>query len=368
MKTLVIKKSSMNANDLYDYNKIQYKNEGFVPCKIEEEKENLNIKYQIDRMRSFSEIRDVSRQERIRALIDVSDKFHMCKEYMFNISPDNLYFDYNYRTFVMLRDIWARGEEPTEEEAEGQFLKEYKALIGYALQKKYSYEDYIEGGMELLQKQPFLKCIYLAQTITEVVELLNEELESIIKDIKANKLLVNKSSYRQRGICIIAGAILLLAAGAYIAYYSLWEKPLLVSKLEAENAFLREDSIQVIDALSDVDVRDLEAEQKYILSNAYITMESLTAEQKENILSKLSVDSDVKLMEYWIHIGRLNAIEAENVAMQLSDDELLLYAYMLDKDITESDTTMTGEDKATKLEELERKIEELSKSYITEEE
>ncbi len=61
-------------------------------------------------------------------------------------------------------------------------------------------------------------------------------------------------------------------------------------------------------------------------------------------------------------------MEAENIAMQRSDDELLLYAYMLDKDLTQTDTVMTGEEKAAKLADLEEKIANLAKQYEAEEE
>lgn len=368
MQTIRVKKSAMNAEGIYDYNKIQFSKEGFLSCEIKEEKENLNIQYHTGDMLPCTEIRNFSKQDRIRVLLDVAGKFGYRKEYCFSLSPDNLYFDRNFRVYIMQRDIWARGEEPGRESEEERFLQEYKALIGYALQKKYCFEDYTEGGLELLEKKPFLKKIYHAETIEGVTELLTEEFETITRDIRENKILVKKSNWRQRTIYIVASMILLVAAGAYIGYYSLWERPLMTSKLEAENAYLRGDSIKVIDALSGISMAQLEYEQKHILSNAYVSMESLTAEQKENILARLSVNGDVKLMEYWIYIGRLNAIEAENIAMQLSDDELLLYAYMLEKDLTESDTTMTGEEKAAKLKELEGKIDDLAEPYMTEEE
>lgn len=368
MQTISVKKSSMNAEDIYDYNKIQYPKEGFLPCEITEEKESLNIRYQTGDTISMQEIRNYSRQDQIRVLLDAAEKFWYRREYQFSLAPDNLFFDKNFRIYIMQRDIWARGEEPAKEVETEKFLREYKALIGYALQKKYSYEDYAEGGLELLEKKPFLKKIYHAETMEEVTALLTEEFETITQDIRKNKILVKKSSQRKKVIYVIVSMILLAAAGACIGYYSLWERPLMVSKLEAENAYLRGDSVQVIDALSDVGIAQLGQEQKYILSSAYVSMESLTAEQKENILAKLSVNSDVKLMEYWIYIGRLNAIEAENIAMQLSDDELLLYAYMLEKDLTESNTAMTGEEKAAKLKDLESKIENLAEPYMTEEE
>ncbi len=54
--------------------------------------------------------------------------------------------------------------------------------------------------------------------------------------------------------------------------------------------------------------------------------------------------------------------------MQLSDDELLLYAYMLDKSQTESNTTISGEEKEQSLKDIQSKIDELTKKYDIEKE
>ena len=159
-------------------------------------------------------------------------------------------------------------------------------------------------------------------------------------------------------------SMLLLAAGAAaILYYSFIERPKTKAMLQAEIDFLKGDYIQVIDDLAGLSMQDLFYDQKYILSVAYVNTESLTGEQKINILEKIPINGDEKLMEYWIYIGRLIPLEAENIAMQKSDDELLLYAYMLEKDLTETDTEMTGEEKAAKLTELEGKISKLAEKY-----
>ena len=122
-----------------------------------------------------------------------------------------------------------------------------------------------------------------------------------------------------------------------------------------------------VDDLKQLPMNRLSYDQKYVLSVSYVNLESLSLEQKQNILDKLPVNGDEKLMEYWIYIGRLQPVEAENIAMQKSDDELLLYAYMLDKDLTEADENLNGEEKAQKLEDLESKISHLAEVYMKEE-
>ncbi len=357
-----IKKSEIQAETIYDYKKIEYKNDRFLDCVIEEKEELLEITYEINEYHPFTDIRTCTKKEKLRILIDAACLSILRKEYTFSIRPENLYFDENYRVYVMERDIFRQREVP-----ESDFLEEYKALAGYSLQKKYTYEDYREGGMDLLKKNKFLKSIFSLQTLEEVTERLEEEYQKVSKEIREKKLLVNKKMYIGSRIYMIVSILLLAVSISAIVYYSFFEKTRLEAKLQAEVDFLKGDYIQVIDDLSRLSMEYLSYDQKYILSVAFVNLESLTVEQKENILEKLPINGDVKLMEYWIYIGRLNPLEAENIAMQKSDDELLLYAYMLEKDLTETDTQMTGEEKAAKLEELEGKIEKLAEKYKTEE-
>ena len=357
-----MKKSDLQAETEYDYKKIEYPNERFLACHIEEKEETLEFTYETEGYHPFIETRTVSKQEKLRILIDAVRLFTIRKEYSFSLNPENLYFDENYRVYVLERDI-CKSEE-TQEEA---FPEEYKALIGCSMQKKYSFEDYLEGGMSLFKKNKFLKMLMPLETLDEIIAFLEEKYQEISKEIRERRLLVNKNAYISSRVYIVVSILLLIAGAGVIGYYSLYEKPVLEAKLQSEIDFLKGDYIQVIDDLEELSVQQLSYDQKYILSVAYVNTESLTVEQKENILQKLPINGEEKLMEYWIYIGRLLPLEAENIALQRSDDELLLYAYMLEKDLTETDTQMTGEEKAAKLEELNGKIEKLAEKYVEEE-
>lgn len=359
----VIKKSEMRAESDYDYKKLSHPKDKFLDCTIDEQTESLEITFACRNYYPFTDIRKCTMQEKLRILLDAGQLESLRSEYAFSIKPDNLFYDDNARVYVMMRDVYQRGEVD-----EDHFLEEYKALIGYALQKKYSYEDYYEGGEDLYQKNKWLKAIAPLETMEEVLELLENEYQKLTKEIREKKLLVSKNGFWWSRIYIIISVLIIIAASSLIIYNNFVEKPRTEAKLQAEIDFLKGDYIQVIDDLSKLSMEYLGYDQKYILSVAYVNMESLTAEQKQNILEKIPINGDEKLMEYWIYIGRLNPVEAENIAMQKSDDELLLYAYMLDKDLTETDVVMTGEEKAGKLADLESKIEKLAEKYEIEEE
>ena len=55
------------------------------------------------------------------------------------------------------------------------------------------------------------------------------------------------------------------------------------------------------------------------------------------------------------------------MAMALSDDKLLVYAYMKEADILEGNTAMDGAEKQERLDTLEQEIEKLGAKYEPEE-
>lgn len=358
-----IMKSVICASGYFDFEKLRYSRPQFLDCRIEEEKEEVVFYYDVQEKRSFMKMREEKKTDRLKALLEIKKLEGVFGEYHFELRPENLYYDRNYRVFVKSRDLFERGMAGDEKE----FLAQYKALVGYALQKKYSFEDYLKGGSDLYQKNAFLKAAAEAASVEELYGLLEEEYRRLYDIVTNKKVEVNKSWYRLSSWCIAAAIVLIAAAGAVLIYLSFVLLPRKNAMMDAAASYLDGNYVKVIDDLRDIDMKYLDQHQKYILAVSYVRSESLTPEQKENILLTITVDGEEKIKDYWIYLGRLDTLEAENVAMQRSDDELLLYAYMTEKAILEKNTEISGEEKAARLSELEKKIEELAEQYEEEE-
>ena len=102
---------------------------------------------------------------------------------------------------------------------------------------------------------------------------------------------------------------------------------------------------------------------KYILAVSYANSESFRKEEIQTIVSKLGPGSNEKELNYWIYLGRLDIERAEDIALALSDDKLLIYAYMKESDLLESNTDITGTEKKERLDKLEQEITRLGKKY-----
>lgn len=364
MKEQTLKKSELNIQDAYDYGRITMRREHLIPCSLQEEDEDIILQFDMDGLKPLSDIRQAKEENKLLLLMDAMQLDALMGEYQFELGPDNLFYDENFKIWVLMRDVYPQGEEAKEEEN----LKKEKALCAYVLQNKYSYEDYYEGGMKLLKRSKFLKEIYEKSDAGQIRECLEQKRQKILTDKEKHMLEVRKSSYLTKSVMAIIFPILVIGLiGFGVFYYETIGKVRQIM-LVADNYYIAGDLISMIDEMESLTIDQMDLEHKFILAQAYIRSEDLTAEQKENILASFNLTSNEKIMEYWIHIGRLEVQEAENIAMQYSDNELLLYAYMKDKALTETNTVMDGTEKQQKLADLEDKIEGLAEPYTQEEE
>ncbi len=361
--TMTIKKSAIVARE-NEYSILCEDRKGFLTCNIEEMEEELLFTYSTQHVKPLSQLRKDDKLKQMVVLGNIKELESYRQEFSFSMNPDNLYYDMKGNVYVMHKDIVSRDYSGKQE----HFIEEYKSLIGYALQKRYGYEDYLEGGQTLLRKDKFLNQIYNAETIDELLNSLEIQYDHIVEDRNVHYIEVKRATHKKRSIYIVFSSlmiIILLGGLLYLYFYKIEEQS---NMLEVYGDYLVEDYVALIDASKNIRIENLDSRQKYVLAVAYVKSEDLTAEQKDNILTLLLPEGDQQILEYWIALGRGNVEEAENIAMQRSDDELLLYAYLKEKQQLEGNTELTGEQKNEAITELQNKIDSLAEQYSAEEE
>jgi len=359
-----VKKSMFVAKTQYDYKKLTFSEPYLIGATLEEEKEDLIFTYDIENKKQMNEIRQEDRLMVLSVLMSLNELKSGKEKYNFKMDPDNLYYDLNNRISVKQRDIYAEGSGFDKDE----FLEDYKALAGFALQKKYSFADYRQGGIKLLSKNKLLEKIREAVTAEDIQKALMDEYNLVKQDRKEKKILLNKGSYRGFQIAACVFGVLCIAAAVYIGYRLLKEDPYKNAVIAADNAYIEQNYVDCIDSMKGIKVNDMEKHQKYILANSYIHSENLTKEQKTNILGNISLNETQARLDYWIYLGRGDTDDAIDIALQQSDDQLLLYAYMKKKSLVEYDVALSGEEKSQQLSDLDSKMQPLMEKYNTEEE
>ena len=354
-----VQRADMEAKTIYDFKRLEHGTVAMLPMTIKEEKETLLLCFDMEGMHSITEVQKMEKLQKLELILQVAE---LEKDYMrfeFQLSPENLYYDRLNRVKIKFRDITTGLYEERKE----QFLKLYQALIGYIMDGSRPYEDYLSGGKELLKDQKEVVTLLSAETLEEEISLLQTLYENYKKEETILKIKVDKKKYKKMNIYGIVSSVFLVVLFGAVVYGYFWHIPRQDKIVEANDAYLQKDYIRVIDSLKDFEIGQMERAQKYILATAYIqgeSVDSFSTKDKEVILSKINYQSNEGIFDYWIHLGRMEVKEAENLALQMSDDQLLLYAYLQELSRIEEDQEMSGEEKSSKKQDLMKKVEELA--------
>ncbi len=356
-----MKKSELAAKDLYDYKRIICTESYLVPAELKEEKEELIFTYKIGNWMSVSEVRKEDILEVLLVLESIGGLQEGRRKYSFSLRPENIYYDQHGNVKVKQRDVHMQGDMYDED----SFLNEYKSVIGFSLQKKYGYEDFLNGGIQLLGKEGLAGEIKDKETVEEIRESIHNYYIKVKDDRIKTKILLPKKNYTAAKITAIILGVLLLGTAGFLGYHMIFKEPYKDAVIKLSDAYASSDYVACIDSMEKISVEKMNLFQKYMLANAYVRSENLTQEQKGNILEKMTLKDSASKLEYWIHLGRKDTEKAEDIALRQSDDQLLLYAYMKEKANIEDNTKLSGSEKSQKLDEITKKMEPLMEKYKT---
>lgn len=361
--TKLVKKSTLQAKDYFDYEKLRLAGTGFLPCGYKEDGEDILFTYDMEGMKPLKEILEEPKEQQYHLLINFAMLEKAYMEYQIPVTLDELYYDENYLVYVRDRDLYEEGKKGKKED----FLVIYKSFAGGILSRRYTVEQILESGLSILKNERGFQKIYQCDSVEAVKEELAERKRELKEKTERTKRLVSKRSFRIWRAVAVAAVILACGFGAYTVYSAEFIIPKQEAVIGASQKYIMNDFIGCIDMLEGLKPEEMDPGTKYILAVSYAKSESLKQEEIASIVERLSPETSERELDYWIYLGRRDLGAAENIAMALSDDKLLVYAYMKEADILESDTSMDGTEKKQRLDTLEQEITKLGAKYETEE-
>ena len=233
-----IKKSALQAEGIFDYQKLMYPDTGLIAVKIEEEGEELLLTYNLEALTPMTEIRKEDITTRLAVLENIELLAACRKSYYFTLEPENLYYDRNHLVYVKQRDICGEDREYDEQ----KWMEEYKALIGYALQKQYSYADYVQGGMQLL-KGGILQKVRQVEFVEELVRLLEQRKQEIETERSVKMIFLNRRRYRTLQASFVVALLLAIVLAVYALVDFIRTEPYKDAVIAAENAYISADYV-----------------------------------------------------------------------------------------------------------------------------
>jgi type VII secretion protein EssB len=231
------------------------------------------------------------------------------------------------------------------------------------LQNKYSFIDYIEGGMDLLDNHDSTKMVNEWKSLEDAISILTEKQRNLRLYEKNSQKKISKAAY----IGFIAATSIFLVSTAVSLFFLVYNNHTMIkpqtSIIRAQRAYIDIDYMTVIKELSAISIDKMDVHEKYILAVSYVkgqSVDNFSNDEKAVILSKLSVKGDERLLNYWIYIGRLEIEKAKDIALKLEDSQLLLYSLLQERNQISDNHELTGTEKSGKIKEIDSEIQSIA--------
>ena len=363
---IIEKKSNLKANTFFDFKYLIREEAGLIPCRFQEEEEEVKFVFDMTDLTPLKDMENEPMVNKYRFLCNVKTLRPLYSEYSFALSESNIYYDNNYMPYILSRDILEL-QSVTAEENERHFFEEYKKLAAGVINKKYTCRQVQESGIEILKKDKEMTSVLEADSTEVLSQVLAEKWKEAARVIKDEKKLVDKKKYRTFQVMSIGVIIALVLGIVYTGYQVFYIMPVEKAVIQASKSYVIQDYPGCVEDLGTVSIDRMDTYTKYILAVSYAKNEMLKKEELNNIVEKLSIYSNEIELDYWIYLGRYEVEMAENIAKALSDDKLLIYAYMKEINMLENNVTIDGTEKQSRLTELNNQITNLGKKYLEQE-
>jgi type VII secretion protein EssB len=216
------------------------------------------------------------------------------------------------------------------------------------------YADLVEGAVASSDR--LVRKISAAQNADDILIVLQQAYQEATK----NQSIVRTSRYRIfKWLGIVATIIVLITAGGLIYTFGVLV-PQQNRIIAGQSAYAVGDYNTVTTTLKNDDPKKLSPSVQYILATSYVNMDSLTKKQKQEITNNLSPKSSTNTLLYWIDLGRGQFSQALDLAKNIGDNQLTLYAYTKLYDATKADNNLSGSTKQERLTNYEQNI----KKYV----
>ena len=273
------------------------------------------------------------------------------------VCPENILIDESLTAYFLHYGV--KESIPPYERNKERLWAETKAIIAAAVQPKYKFDQYIQFSKSI-ELSPVAVKIMEAKDEQELLTTIQDRLQLLEKEEKKYTKIA-KTKWNWVRYSLIGLLVVLLPLGIYTGYAALVIQPQQEAYVAVQAPYIQGNYSEIIDQLAQYDVEKMPNVIQYELSLAYIVNETLTEEQKENVLKTITLQTDPDYFKYWIYIGRGQAEEALTVARQLEDLDLIMLALLHYEESIKADRELDGEEREQLLDKVQTEINEVTK-------
>ncbi|TQR11767.1 type VII secretion protein EssB [Psychrobacillus lasiicapitis] len=258
------------------------------------------------------------------------------------------------------------GSLPPYETNDEQVWLETKAVVAASIDPSFTFEEYLKYSEILELKEIGAKLMSMTDS-ESLLDFIGQQLEQLEVREQANVKLPRKKWKITKWLSIGLG-VLIIPAIIFTIIYFIHEKPKNEAYTLSHEYFLGQNYSEVVTRLSPYSVKAMPYVVLYELAYASVTNERLDEEQKKNVLSNITLQTDADYLMYWIYINRGEAENAVDLARSMEDGELITYGLLKRREEVKADQKLSGEEMQTLLDEIDREVEEYEKLMEQQEE
>lgn len=291
--------------------------------------------------------------EKLIIVKNLLNLYSLDHDYEFSLNTYNVVVLSNLDVQVVIRDV--KVSHPST-----NYLDKVKAILFELVEPKYNYNDYLNGGFDLVANNKMLSKYINVYNIDQFNEMLDQDIYYEKNRVKNEYRLIKNRSYQFNKIyritSIILTVILLFLLLVYINKYNL------TTNINTINQnFINQDYTSVVDNSKKIKLNKLSKEDKYIVAKSFVEVQEMEKTQKQIFLSQITLESSENVLDFWIYLSRDEFSDAYEQAYEAKDNNLLRYGYNKEIEYVTDSSKYNLDEKERKIKELQGKIEELNK-------
>ena len=273
------------------------------------------------------------------------------------VSPENIVYNRGMNPDFLYYGVL--GSLPPFEPNDERVWLETKAVVAAAIDGSFTFEEYLKYS-EILELKEMGATIMSMKESDSLLDFLSQQMEYLERKELENVKLPRKKWKITKWMSIGLG-VLIIPAIIFTIIYFVHEKPKTDAYINSQASFLGQNYSQVVTTLSPYSVQSMPYIVLYELAYSSVTNERLDEEQKENVLSNITLQTDADYLRYWIYLGRGEAENAVDIARAMEDGELITYALLKRREEVKADKDLTGEEMQEILREIDQEVAEYEK-------
>ncbi|MFJ8064667.1 type VII secretion protein EssB [Psychrobacillus sp. NPDC096426] len=280
------------------------------------------------------------------------------------VCPENIVYSRGMEPVFLYYGVM--GSLPPFETNTEQVWLETKAVVAAAIDASFTFEEYLKYS-EILELKEIGAKLMSMKDRESFLEFIGQQLAQLDIKEQSNIKLPRKKWTITKWLSLALG-VLIIPAIIFTIIYFVHEKPKNEAYTLSHEYFLGQNYSQVVTQLSPYRVQSMPYVVLYELAYASVTNERLDEEQKKNVLSNITLQTDADYLMFWIYINRGEAENAVDLARSMEDGELITYGLLKRREEVKADRKLSGEEMQTILDEIDREVAEYKKLMEQEEE